>query len=514
MSDDTREREEINLLSHMAFTFGRPPTSQPFLLAPLSDDTNPTPCVAVRDSSNAAIVIADSLESAHEATANLTLVLAETDGAGSTRTEVTAGIGMPAVSIDAKDEGGSTVAPVVSGDSGGGTTRYGNGLFGRKTVRARRPSPFRGIAQDGLNGRLPGLGTTMDTPAVLIDSKDGGGTAATVASGESGGEIAMGTPAVPIDSKDGGGTVATVAFGDKGGETGMGTQAVPVDSKDRGGTVAPVAPGDSDSETTTGTPTGVDAHGSEARIDITTERTLSTRDLETQTDVVLERKEEHNLAPVDDSWIEDWEMAIFRCHCGRPFVTRERLVEHTRLWHSVGSPSLQPVADRFFLPIGQRILQFDNNIEWLLISYVFGYDTIFTAVSKYIILSNIPITSSFYVSIHIHTPQKVTEKLMESWKALMDKFVSHIRAVRARLSIRPGQVRPISRCIRSRRQAECEYLQLGAFVGTFDRCGLSDEKSIRATSLQTISNSVAEFGSIYTPTTIPTAHGYPVLKNS
>jgi len=67
--------------------------------------------------------------------------------------------------------------------------------------------------------------------------------------------------------------------------------------------------------------------------------------------------------------------------------------------------SLQPVADRYFLPIGMEISNFNRNPNWLLISYVFGYEQIFAAVSKYIILR---LTGTQQAYIDCRIPAKVT----------------------------------------------------------------------------------------------------------
>jgi hypothetical protein len=50
--------------------------------------------------------------------------------------------------------------------------------------------------------------------------------------------------------------------------------------------------------------------------------------------------------------------------------------------------ALQPVADKFFLPLGQSLSSFECRQDWLLTSYVFGYGDIFGKVSQYIILMN------------------------------------------------------------------------------------------------------------------------------
>ena len=121
------------------------------------------------------------------------------------------------------------------------------------------------------------------------------------------------------------------------------------DSND-GHTVVPIRPDGSDDGTTVGTPISKsNARDSKTQTDNTAENTStsSTRDSETQTDSAIEKKKEAKLAPApqlfDDSWIEDWDSTIHRCgYCKRPFVTRERLAEHTQVWHSLFSPNLQP----------------------------------------------------------------------------------------------------------------------------------------------------------------------------
>ena len=67
--------------------------------------------------------------------------------------------------------------------------------------------------------------------------------------------------------------------------------------------------------------------------------------------------------------------------------------------------ALQPVADQYFLPIGMEISNFSGSINWLLISYVFGYEQIFAAVSKYIILRLTDAEQTAYVDCR--TPEKV-----------------------------------------------------------------------------------------------------------
>ncbi|KAI5857257.1 hypothetical protein BZA05DRAFT_460546 [Tricharina praecox] len=48
-------------------------------------------------------------------------------------------------------------------------------------------------------------------------------------------------------------------------------------------------------------------------------------------------------AIVEDSWVNNWDLNVLHCgSCERPFVTKERLSDHMRVWHSAGSPSLPP----------------------------------------------------------------------------------------------------------------------------------------------------------------------------
>jgi len=68
--------------------------------------------------------------------------------------------------------------------------------------------------------------------------------------------------------------------------------------------------------------------------------------------------------------------------------------------------ALQPVADRYFLPIAREISDFDLDPNWLLISYVFGYEQIFAEISKYIIL-HLTGAEQTYI-IDRRTPAKVT----------------------------------------------------------------------------------------------------------
>jgi len=69
--------------------------------------------------------------------------------------------------------------------------------------------------------------------------------------------------------------------------------------------------------------------------------------------------------------------------------------------------ALQPVADRCFLPIGMKISKSsESSSNWLLISYVFGYERIFAAVSKYIILHLTDAEQT--ATIDFRTPAKVT----------------------------------------------------------------------------------------------------------
>jgi hypothetical protein len=68
--------------------------------------------------------------------------------------------------------------------------------------------------------------------------------------------------------------------------------------------------------------------------------------------------------------------------------------------------ALQPVADRYFLPIGNKVLHFSGRSNWLLIAYVFGYEQIFAAVSKYIILHLTDAEQT--ATIDCRTPAKVT----------------------------------------------------------------------------------------------------------
>jgi len=78
-----------------------------------------------------------------------------------------------------------------------------------------------------------------------------------------------------------------------------------------------------------------------------TEKTHGTTEKSEDADVVATAISEMKLAQapqlVDDSWVEDWDMTVVRCGaCKRPFVTKERLADHMRVWHSFGSPRLEP----------------------------------------------------------------------------------------------------------------------------------------------------------------------------
>ena len=86
------------------------------------------------------------------------------------------------------------------------------------------------------------------------------------------------------------------------------------------------------------------ALGSETEMDITTAdvppSTPSTGD--SMSPRCLESDNIGQTWPVeasDDSWVEDWDMAIHRCsHCDSPFVSAARLVQHVQAWHTGCSP--------------------------------------------------------------------------------------------------------------------------------------------------------------------------------
>jgi len=105
--------------------------------------------------------------------------------------------------------------------------------------------------------------------------------------------------------------------------------------------------------------------------------------------------------------------------------------------------ALQPVADRYFLPIGKKISNFSGSSNWLLISYVFGYEQIFAAVSKYIILHLTDAEQTAYVDCR--TPAKVT---------------GMTRSVPPSLGAIPDQV-PFSNPRSASCQAELDHRQAG-----------------------------------------------------
>jgi hypothetical protein len=173
--------------------------------------------------------------------------------------------------------------------------------------------------------------------------------------------------------------------------------------------------------------------------------------------------------------------------------------------------ALQPVADLYFLPIGMKVSNFAQSSNWLLISYVFGYEQIFAAVSKYIILHLTDAKQT--ATIDWRTPAKVTgmtrfgppstsaiayrvtfsnpEALAAKRNSLIDRLVLYLEAVRKERLVARGQVAPAVRCRQPSMKAECEALQLGNLEGNLLRHGLPE--AVRTTCVHTICDEVALF---------------------
>ena len=169
--------------------------------------------------------------------------------------------------------------------------------------------------------------------------------------------------------------------------------------------------------------------------------------------------------------------------------------------------ALQPVADRHFLPIG-KFEDFSARSNWLLISYVFGYETLFAAVSKHIILHLTDAEQT--ATIDRRTPAKVTgmtrsvppsagiisdrvpsrnpEALVAKRNLIIDSLVTHLRQVQGNRSVGLGQATPVARCLKQSMQKECEALQLGHLEGNL---GLGLLEDMRTKSLMKIYDEVA-----------------------
>jgi len=173
--------------------------------------------------------------------------------------------------------------------------------------------------------------------------------------------------------------------------------------------------------------------------------------------------------------------------------------------------SLQPVADRYFLPIGRQISNFNRNPNWLLISYVFGYEKIFAAVSKYIILRLTGAQQAY--TIDCRTPAKVTgmarvdppsasaiagrapflnpDALAAKRNSIIDQLEYSLAKVRRERSVIRSQIAPAVRCLKQSTQKECEALQLGNLEGNLLRLGLPED--VRTKSVGRICDEVALF---------------------
>jgi len=180
-----------------------------------------------------------------------------------------------------------------------------------------------------------------------------------------------------------------------------------------------------------------------------------------------------------------------------PFPTYKLIVEVAAICDKYElHRALRFVAERHFLAIGQ-FEDYSVRSNWLLISYVFGFETLFEAVSKHIILHLTDAEQND--TIDWRTPSKVTgmarsvpssvgiitdqvpsrnpEALAAKRNFITDRLETILRQVQENRSARSGESTPVPRCLQQAMQGECEALQFRHLEGNLEIGLLEDMRT-------------------------------------
>ncbi|KAF8538842.1 hypothetical protein BDD12DRAFT_127126 [Trichophaea hybrida] len=123
----------------------------------------------------------------------------------------------------------------------------------------------------------------------------------------------------------------------------------------------------------------------------------------------------------------------------------------------------------------QPVQPLDGSEEWVLISWVFGYEDKFTAASKYLIMYGVRKDDSskddWRTMLSDATPEAVTNKIAEQRELHLNEAQKHIEKLKAdRFG---GHVRPLFCQFSSE---ECDALQLGHLVKTLSKLDIIREE--------------------------------------
>ncbi|KAF8245553.1 hypothetical protein K440DRAFT_646162 [Wilcoxina mikolae CBS 423.85] len=160
--------------------------------------------------------------------------------------------------------------------------------------------------------------------------------------------------------------------------------------------------------------------------------------------------------------------------------------------------ALQPTADKLFKP--QKMLSTHHGYEdWLLVSYCFGYESIFTDVSKELILRGEWVPGSGFIfkgktsaSVATLSPYK----LADVREVHVEKMRKHIESVQAERSHTRGTGRPSQQCKYGIDYKKCEAIELGHLIQSISEHQLNEDETWNQ-SLRSISQTLERIDDLY-----------------
>ncbi|KAA8910703.1 hypothetical protein FN846DRAFT_516885 [Sphaerosporella brunnea] len=171
-------------------------------------------------------------------------------------------------------------------------------------------------------------------------------------------------------------------------------------------------------------------------------------------------------------------------------------------FHSV----LSPMMDKYLEdPYKTSHTACGGHEDWLFVSYVFGKATVFTRVSKELILSGcyngkrLEFVRFFGIrdGLCSYTPHSILDKLQEKRQNVVEKIRHHVESLQAEWCHFSGE-KPRKKCKRDTNTAECEALLLGHLMCTIAVHHL-DQDETWSQSLRTISSIIMGISNFHFP---------------